>query len=251
MDNQSKCEFQTDRREFQVKHIRRYLPLLVAGAISVAVASAQSTFDVNIGFGAVQDSASSSGLDYNGVTGVFFNCQFSTDPTCIKTSSLSGFDLGIGGSLMLWKHFGVGADVGIQTGRQNYATFQQQVVSQQIPGFALQTRMTLYDFDGIFQPLRTKKAAVQIRGGLGGANLRFYENQTATDALAGATNYSQYFESSNHFQVHGGLGVQIYLTDHFFVRPEFDIHWVNNLNQFGRNIITQELVWVGYSFGGQ
>jgi hypothetical protein len=152
---------------------------------------------------------------------------------------------------MLWKHFGVGADVNFQPAKQTYATFQEQVVSQQQPGIALQSRMTLYDFDGIAVPVRTKKLALQIRGGIGGANLKFYFNQSQTDALSGSSNFSQYFESANHFQVHGGLGVQIYVTDHFFVRPEFDIHWVNNLNQFGRNTITQETLWVGYSFGGQ
>ncbi len=234
-----------------MKHIRRYLPLVLAGAFSVPFASAQSTFDINIGFGAFQDSAASNGVDINPVSGIFFSCAFSSDPTCVKTSNLSAFDIGFGGSLMLWKHFGVGADVSVQPGKQTYATFQQQVVSQQIPGFALQSRMTLYDFDGIIQPVKTKKAALQIRGGIGGANLKFYENQTSTDVLAGTSNFSQYFESANHFQVHGGLGVQIYLTDHIFVRPQFDVHYVHNLSQFGRSLVTQETVWVGYSFGGQ
>lgn len=234
-----------------MKHIRRYLPLVLAGAFSIPFASAQSTFDINMGFGAFQDSAASNGVDVNPVSGIFFSCAFSSDPTCVKTSSLSAFDLGFGGSLMLWKHFGVGADVSVEPGKQNYATFQQEVVSQQIPGFALQSRVTLYDFDGIVQPIRTKKVALQLRGGIGGANVKFYENQTSTDALAGASNFSQYFESANHFQVHGALGVQIYLTDHFFVRPQFDVHYVHNLNQFGSSIVTQETVWVGYSFGGQ
>jgi hypothetical protein len=49
--------------------------------------------------------------------------------------------------------------------------------------------------------------------------------------------------------VHGGLGVQIYLSDHVFVRPQFDVHYVHNLSQFGRNLITEETVWLGYSWG--
>lgn len=234
-----------------MKHIRRYLPLVVAGAFAVPVASAQSTFDFNMGFGAFQDSASSNGVDINPVTGIVFACTPATDSTCVATSKLNAFALGFGGSLILWKHFGVGADVNFQPAKQTYATFQQQIVSQQQPGIALQSRMTLYDFDGIAVPVRTKKVALQIRGGIGGANLKFYYNQSQTDALSGSSNFSQYFESANHFQVHGGLGVQIYLTDHFFVRPEFNVHWVNNLSQFGRDIITQETLWVGYSFGGQ
>jgi hypothetical protein len=234
-----------------VKRIFRYLPLLLASASCIPYAAAQSTFDFNMGFGALQDKAPSTGLDENPVTGIFFGCQFASDPTCIKTKSLSGFALGFGGNLMLWKHFGVGANVSIQLPQQTYATFQQQVISTQTPGVAIKTRATLYDFDGIYQPYKTKKVGLQFLGGIGGANLKFYEAESSTDALAGSSNISQYFESANHFQVHGGAGVQFYLTDHFYIRPQFDAYYVNNLNQFGSKLITQEMVWVGYSFGGQ
>ena len=72
-----------------------------------------------------------------------------------------------------------------------------------------------------------------------------------TGSAVGASNYSQYFGSDNHFQVHGGVGVQFYLTDHVFLRPQFDIHYVPNLNEFGSNLITSETVWLGYTFGSQ
>jgi outer membrane protein with beta-barrel domain len=234
-----------------VKRIFRYLPLLLASASCVPYAAAQSTFDFNMGFGAAQDKAPTSGLDVNPVSGIFFACQNATDPTCVNTKSLSGFMLGFGGNLMLWKHFGVGANVSFQVPQQTYATFQQQVVSTQTPGIAVKTRMTLYDFDAIYQPVKEKKVALQLLGGIGGANLKFYEAESSTDALAGSSNISQYFESANHFQVHGGVGVQFYLTDHFYLRPQFDVNYVNNLTQFGSKMVTQEMVWVGYSFGGQ
>jgi hypothetical protein len=204
-----------------------------------------------MGFGAVQDKAATQGLDSNPVTGVFFSCQFSTDPTCVNTKSLSGFMLGFGGNLILWKHFGVGVDVSLQPAKQNYATFQQQVVATQTPGFSIQSRTTFYDFDGIYLPYRAKKAEIQLIGGIGGANIKFYEAEQATDALAGAQNISEYYGSGNHFQVHGGAGVQFYLTDKIYLRPEFDIHYVTNMNQFGSKLVTQEMVWLGYSFGGQ
>jgi hypothetical protein len=234
-----------------VKRIFRYLPLLLASASCIPYAAAQSTFDFNVGFGAVQDKAASQGIDSNPVTGVFFSCQFSTDPTCVNTKSLSGFMLGFGGNLILWKHFGVGVDVSLQPGKQNYATFQQEVVSTQTPGFSIQSRTTFYDFNGIYLPYRAKKAEIQLIGGVGGANIKFYEAEQSSDVLAGAQNISQYYGSGNHFQVHGGAGVQIYLTDKIYLRPEFDIHYVTNMNQFGRNLVTEEMVWLGYSFGGQ
>ena len=234
-----------------MKRIFRYLPLLLASASCIPYAAAQSTFDFNVGFGAVQDKAASQGIDSNPVTGVFFSCQFSTDPTCVNTKSLSGFMLGFGGNLILWKHFGVGVDVSLQPGKQNYATFQQEVVSTQTPGFSIQSRTTFYDFNGIYLPYRAKKAEIQLIGGVGGANIKFYEAEQSSDVLAGAQNISQYYGSGNHFQVHGGAGVQIYLTDKIYLRPEFDIHYVTNMNQFGRNLVTEEMVWLGYSFGGQ
>ena len=47
-----------------------------------------------------------------------------------------------------------------------------------------------------------------------------------------------------------GVGVQLYLTDHIFVRPEFDYHYVPDFtNQFGSNSVPEAMLWVGYSFG--
>ena len=108
--------------------------------------------------------------------------------------------------------------------------------------------MTLYDFNGIFEPVNTKKVALKLEGGIGGANLKFYESGSSSSVL-GNQNTSQYFGSANHFQVHGGVGVQIYVTDHVFIRPEFDVHYVHNLTQFGSNVVTSEMVWLGYSWG--
>jgi hypothetical protein len=235
-----------------VKRICRYLPLLLASASCIPFAAAQSTFDFNIGFGAIQDKAATQGTDNTTLN----NCTLGsgtnpvTGEACVATPSLSGFMLGFGGNLMLWKHFGVGAEVSIQPGKQNYLA---------LPVFAgtgltsdeIQSRVTFYDFNGIVQPVKSKKAALDISGGIGGANIKFYENQSASTALLGTQSQSQFAGSSNHFQVHGGVGVQIYLTDHFFIRPQFDIHYVPNLTQWGNKVVTQEMVWVGYSFGGQ
>jgi hypothetical protein len=49
--------------------------------------------------------------------------------------------------------------------------------------------------------------------------------------------------------VHGGVGVEIYITDHIFVRPQFDVHYVRNLSQFGSSVVTSETVWLGYNCG--
>ena len=63
------------------------------------------------------------------------------------------------------------------------------------------------------------------------------------------SNYSQSIENSNHFQLHFGAAVRYYVTDHVFVRPSIDGHYVANLFQFGRNIVPEFSLGIGYSFG--
>ena len=226
-----------------MKRISRYLPLLLVLACFIPMANAQSSFDINVGFGAAQAPAAKTGLDSN-----LNSCTLGTTD-CTKTPSLSSFMIGFGGDLMLWKKFGVGAEVNIQPAKQTYVDLTPSASSIGLSTLSLDSRVTLFDFNGIFEPVNTKKAAVKLEGGIGGANIKFYESGSSSTSLIGTQNFSQYFGSSNHFQVHGGIGVQIYLTDHVFVRPQFDVHSVHTLNPFGRNLITEETVWLGYSWG--
>ena len=228
-----------------MRRFSRYLPLVPLLILATSFAHAQSSFDINVGFGAVQDKASSAQLNQ-----ALLPCTGPNDINgpCVSTPSLSGFMMGFGGDLMLWKKIGVGAEVSLQPAKQDYVNLNASAASSGLNTLTLQTRMTLYDFDGILQPISTKKVALKIKGGIGGANLKFYESGSASNSLFNQ-NFSQYFASSNHFQIHGGVGVQIYLTEHMFIRPEFDIHWVHNLNEFGSELVKQEMVWIGYSWG--
>jgi hypothetical protein len=166
----------------------------------------------------------------------------------VSTPALSGATIGFGGDLMLRKKFGVGAEVGFQPGKQNYINLNASAAANGLNSLAVTSRMTLFDVNGIYQPISTKKVALKLEGGIGGANLKFYEAGSSSSVL-GSQSSSQYISSANHFQVHGGLGVQIYVTDHIFIRPQFDVHYVRNLTEFGSNIVTSETVWVGYSWG--
>jgi hypothetical protein len=230
-----------------VTRIFRYLPLLALFVCSIQLASAQSTFDFAMGFGAAQDKAGTSGFD--GLT--LSDCN-STTVYCAKTNSLSGFTMGFGGNLMLWKHFGLGANVNFQPAKETYAAVPAITYEgQQYPSYNVQSRVTLYSFDGTFQPVSSKKAALQVIGGVGGANTKFYVAQSSSSTALGNINSSQYFNSANHFQVHGGVAVQYYISGNFFIRPEFDFHYIPNFTQFGSNIVTSESVWIGYSFGNR
>jgi hypothetical protein len=239
-----------------VRRICRYLPLPVLLLASIQLAGAQSLIDINMGFGAVQDKATGSGIegDYSGANYANFGGPCvpgnSSDPTCVPTNALSGFMLGFGANLMLWQHFGVGMEATLEPGRPIYASVPGETTSGvllQSP-YTFQSKTTFYDFNGIYQPWKTERAQLQLIGGFGGANVKFYNNQSSS-GLLGNSNYSTYLSSSNHINLHAGVAVQIYLTDHFYVRPQFDMHYVPNLQQFGSNIVTEEMVWVGYTIG--
>jgi hypothetical protein len=235
-----------------VKSICRYLSLPFGLALCMQLAHAQNTFDIGIGFGAAQDKASSTGIDQtslNSCTPVGGTDTLTGAP-CVGTPSLNGFMLGFGGRVMFWKHFGVGASVSLQPSQQTYANLQPAIPSIGQASVNLNDRVIFYDFDGIYQPVGGKRAALQIEGGVGGANMRFYEAQSSSSTVLGSSNTSQYAQSVNHFQVHVGAGVRVYLTGNLFIRPQFDFRYVPNFDQqFGRNWVTEETVWVGYSFG--
>jgi len=217
---------------------------------AMQLANAQSEFNVAIGFGAAQASKSGSGIEGDPTSINFFgSCPPGSTSTCSASKGLSGFMMGFRGNLMLWKHFGLGADVTFQPGKQDYAVFPASAI--QSGGANLQSRTTFYDFDAIVQPVKTKRASLELLGGIGGANIKFYASGTTTDALLGTQNFSQLYGSSNHFQVHGGAGINIFVKDNIFIRPQFDLHYVPNLYQFGTNAVTEESVWVGYRWGGQ
>jgi hypothetical protein len=231
---------------YEVKRSFLLLLLFCSLFLSLPFANAQSgAVDLSFGLGTVHDKATGSGIDANSL----LSCSPSTDSSCALTSHLAGVMLGFSGNYMLTKRFGAGAEVSFQPSKQNYAVLSQ--ASATSVGENLQSRLTFYDFNGIYQPVKTKRAALQLSGGIGGTNLKFYDNLSANNALVGSFNSSSFLTSANHFQLHVAVAVPIYVKDHFFIRPQFDLHYVPNFIQYGRNSVVQGMVWVGYSFGEQ
>jgi hypothetical protein len=219
-----------------VNRICRYLPLLFA----ISFAHAQSAAEVNIGFGTVHDKASASGTD--SATGL--TCT--TGSTCSLPPALNGFFLGFGGTIMFTKHLGFGGEVTLQPAKQDYST----VYDSSGNAYALQSRQLFYDVDAVYAPVNQKKAMVRLAGGIGGASTRFSISSTSCVGTAVCQKQTQAFGNENHFQVHAGVGVQLYLKEHIFIRPQFDLHYVPNLtNQFGSNVVPGFTVWLGYSMG--
>src|SRR5438477_1304771 len=132
-----------------VRRICRYIPALALPLCCIPFASAQSSFDVNIGFGTAQVGSTGAGIDNAASSNAFGTCSpASGDTFCQKTPGLSGFFLGLGGDVMLQKHFGVGAEVNLQPAKSDYGP--------------LQYRQMFYDFNGIYAPINEKRVALQL-----------------------------------------------------------------------------------------
>lgn len=211
----------------------------LAGLVFFAAtqAKSQTAFDVNVGFGSAHDSATGSGIDNANSINAYGACTPGTaDPYCEATPGLGGFFLGFGMDLMFFKHLGAGVDFNITPARSNYGP--------------LEYRQLFYDFDAIYAPISTKRAILQLQGGIGGARTSFAVSESGCVGTAVCSTAVEPVGNASHFQVHVGVGVQIYVTEHIFIRPQFDYHYVNGFtNQFGSDSVPEGTVWVGYSFG--
>jgi hypothetical protein len=197
------------------------LLLLSAGATLTHAQGASVYF----GVGGANDSSNNQQVDGSGDIG----------------PSLTGVFITIGGDVMPRADLGFGAEYSFHATQTNYA-----------PSVAVNARPIFYDFNVIYHPPTASKRIVpELQGGLGGADVKFYETQSGCEALNVCQTINQYISSSDHFQVHGALGVRIYVTPNLFVRPQFDIHWVNNYQEYGSDWVPQYGVSVGYTFGQQ
>ncbi len=230
-----------------MKRICRYLPILSLLLLCVPFASAQSSVDIMLGLGTAHDSASSSGLDNAALSqcSPIGSSSITTGGTCSATPSLGGVFMSIGGDAILWKNLGFGMEVSFQPAKSQFIN---------IPSYGpLDYRQTFYDFNGVYEPVHSKRVSLQLQGGVGGAKTSFSITQSSCVGSA-CVSQAQPVVSSNHFQVHAGVGVSLFVTEHIFIRPQFDIHYVPNLTGqpgFGSDLVTAGTVWVGYNFGSR
>lgn len=230
-----------------MKRICRYLPILSLSLLSIPFASAQSSVDFMMGFGTAHDSAATNGLDNFDLSACspIGSVSSTSGGTCSSTPSLGGFFLGVGGDVIVWKNLGFGAEVAVQPGKSQFVN---------LSGYGpLNYRQTFYDFNAVYEPVHTKRISLQLQAGPGGAKTGFSINSSSCVGSA-CVNQTEPVVNSNHFQVHAGVGVSLFVTEHIFIRPQFDIHYVPNLTTqpgFGSNLVTAGMVWVGYNFGSR
>jgi hypothetical protein len=198
--------------------------VLIGLFAALPAAHAQSgSANFYFGLGTATDSSSNQQID-----------TFSTGNP-YTTPKMGGLFGDLGGSYMFTKSVGVGADFDWRTTRAAYT--------------GLNYRPYFYNFDAIYEPGKTKHFVPELRGGLGGVNVSYGYSSTSCDALVGCSTSNQYLESAHHFQLHMEVAARYYMTEHIFLRPAVEAHWVNNFSQFGSNFVPQYSMGIGYSFG--
>jgi hypothetical protein len=212
-----------------MKHYYRYLPL-AAVLMMVPAAHGQSAVDIYLGFGAGFDSAASGGIDNQ----TFGTCNPGTDgSTCQSLPSLNTFFMNIGGDIMFTDKYGVNASVAFMPAQGNYGP--------------LQYRQLFFDVNGQYEPVRNKRYVLQLQGGIGTARTSFSFSANQCVGTAVCTNQTQPVGSAGHFDIHAGAGVQIFATDHIFIKPQVDYHFVPGFtDQFGSDSVFMFSVNVGY-----
>jgi hypothetical protein len=210
-----------------LKFVYRSFPvLLVLVLASVTPSKAQG---LNVFFGAGTATDSSNGQSYDVLNG---GC-YTGDPTCLPAPKMTGAFGVFGAQFMLNSHLGIDGEYSFRFSQCDYA--------------GLGYRPTFYDFNAVYQPIgRWSRVIPVLEAGIGGATVHYYYN-----SQVGPSNVTEPLVNSNHFQLHGAVGVRIYVTNHAFIRPQVDLRYIPNYVDFGSNFVPEYTVAIGYTFGGR
>lgn len=217
------------------------LSTLLLGSFQLVHAQGVSVY---FGLGSASDSAGTSVNAIDSVTGLSVTCpkgflfdDFTGD--CEPGPTMGGVFGVFGVDFMLRPHLGVNGEYSFRFAQANY-----------LPAAGLKMRPAFYDFNAVYEPVSGQRIVPVVYGGIGGARIALYQSQVVS--ITGITSTFSFPAglNANHFQVHGGLGVKLYVKPSLFIKPQFDIHYVTHLtDQFGRNWVPEYTVSVGYTFG--
>jgi hypothetical protein len=217
------------------------LSTLLLGSVSSVRAQGVSAY---FGLGSATNSAGTTVNGIDSVTGASVTCPKGNvfdDITgfCEPGPTIGGVFGVFGVDFMLKPHLGFNGEYAFRFAQAPY-----------LPAAGLNYRPGFYDFNVVYQPLSGKRIVPLVEGGIGGARIALYQTQTVS--ITGITNTFTIPAglNANHFQVHGAVGVKLYVKGNIFIKPQFDIHYVTHLtDQFGRDWVPQYTVAVGYTFG--
>jgi hypothetical protein len=145
-----------------------------------------------------------------------------------------GLYTNLGGDVIFHRRIGVGFDATWRSGQGDFG------------GLGQPYRPILYDFNAVFQPKLSKKAGLDLVGGIGWQSTRFYGYQQTYSCYALGACYN----SANHFLVDLGAGVRYYVWGHVFLRPEVRYyHIINNGDAFSSDNVFHVGASIGYTIG--
>jgi hypothetical protein len=145
-----------------------------------------------------------------------------------------GLYTNISGDVIFHRRLGVGFDA---TWRSSQGDFG---------GLGQPYRPILFDINGVYQPRISKKAGLDLMGGIGWQSTRFYGFQPTSNCV----NFGACYQSSNHFLVDIGAGLRYYVWGHVFVRPEARYyHILNNTDFFSSGNVVRVGASIGYTIG--
>lgn len=215
------------------------LSTLLLGSVNFVRAQGLSPY---FGLGSAMDSAGTT----NNATNACTAGQLFDDLTgiCEPGPTMGGL-FGVVGAQFMFKfkpHLGLDGEYAWHFGQAAY-----------LPNAGLTMRPSFYDINAVWE-LRTggdKRFIPFFEGGLGAAKVALYFN--SANVLTGvAVPANPSFSSENYFQLHGAVGMKLYIKRSMFIKPQFDVHYVVHLtNQFGRSAVLQYMISVGYTFGAR
>jgi hypothetical protein len=217
------------------------LSTLLLGSLNVVRAQGVSPY---FGLGTATDSMGRPINQVDPITGGTCPAgQFSDSPfvpgSCEHGGTMGGV-FGVFGVDFMWKpHFGINGEYAFRFAQANF-----------LPLAGLKMRPGFYDFNAVYEPISGKRIVPLVEGGIGGARMALYITSSCTIANINCTYNQPAGINANHFQVHGAVGVKLYVKPALFIKPQFDIHYVTHLtDQFGRSWVPEYTVSVGYTFG--
>jgi hypothetical protein len=107
-------------------------------------------------------------------------------------------------------------------------------------------RPILYDVNALYAHRLAAKTRGDFMAGVGGETLIFYQGTNC-----GFSGGCRTYLNSNHFLIHGGVGVRYYFWNRFFVRPEVHYYFIPNNFQFHSDNVFRLGVSIGHTFGSQ
>jgi hypothetical protein len=223
------------KRRFSVSKLTiRIIPILVLFLLAgVKQASAQG-FSAYFGVGTAQDGpATNSGCPSKQVLDELTG-------NCEPAPNIGGVFGVFGADFMILPHLGINGEYSFRFAQAPYLT-----------AIGLNARPQFYDFNAVYQPSSgTSRIVPVLEGGIGGARLAFYATQQCSITGINCTSSSPAGFNANHFQIHGAIGVKLYVKSDIFIKPQVDLHWVPNLDQqYSSNFVPQYTISVGYTFG--